>query len=152
MPATSDLEMLVEAAARSNPRRTNDVCDQLLALAEAASQHSSEHTLPILRVATHHSSKDEPGSTGRYAGSTPSLGHHSTSGSPAGVSPPQRANKRGRPTRGAARSTAPITDDGSHRKYRKYASNVPRMGRIPWIDNRHTDKKLRSKYAGVTQV
>lgn len=143
--------MLVEAAARSEPRNDSHICDQLLALAEAASQDASGGTLPMLRVAAHH--RDD--STGRYAGNTPSLGHHSSSGSPAvGLSPPHHSpkpGKRGRAARATARADS--CDDGQpQRKYRKYASNVPRMGRIPWIDNRHTDKKLRSKYAGVTQV
>lgn len=131
--------------------------------------HISGAPLPHIRVPRHHSSKDEPGSTARYAGTTPSIGHHSSSGSPAMGSmggainstrqapPPDARRERGRGrgtqrNRNAAQSVSPQPGQGNKRGGRKYANNVPRMGRIAWIDNRHTDQKLRSRYAGVTQV
>lgn len=60
-------------------------------------------------------------------------------------------NKSAAAVRGSASPQQHGGEQGSKRQ-RKYASNVPRMGRIAWIDNRHTDQKLRSRYAGVTQV
>lgn len=188
MPAPSDLELLMEVATRSEPRVNDDVCNQLLALAEAASQHSKVapqwplnpptmyahqsqeetpsgrecHTLPMLHIGVHYSSKDEPGSTGRYGDNTLcNPAYHSSSASPSMACAPhvlveKAPGKQRRATRGTAtgptRDPSPSNDGQPPRKYRKYATNVPRMGRIPWIDNRHTDKKLRSKYAGVTQV